>query len=320
MSEKSYPHRHASHITDNAAKNILRAALPPEWMLRDQADNDYGIDFHLEFTDEHNQVRGQFAAIQLKGTAAVNPDDPNVARTVAVNRTTLRLWKGYETPVLLVLVDVNTRKIYLKSIEHEIRKDPDRYLIGRSETISIRFTEHDFFDPKKAPAEYQMAKLLRVMDHELPSIVTIHRDFVRLFERYQRDGHMPVDGDGTFDPGEIRNHKYERRIRNVYSGMRKIASMIAIDWDIPTIDEIIDTHDWYDAGTEMYELHFTLILEHLDKIFQKVLNRTKLFVLIYQEFWKKVDPEFVAFALDDHPLFSELTWEQRLPYMRDNYY
>ena len=319
MPENLYPQRHESHITDNAAKNILRAALPPEWMLRDQAENDYGIDFHLEFTDEHNQVRGQFAAIQLKGTTAGNPATPGAAHSVTIKRTTLNLWKKYETPVLLVLVDVNSRKTYLKSIEHEIRYDPNRYLIGDTETISFRFTEHDLFDPKKAPAEYLVAKILRILDQQLPSIVTIHRDFVRLFERYKRDGHMPVDGDGPFNPGEIRSHKYERRIRSVYSDMRKISSMIAIDWDTPTIDEIIHTHNWYDAGSdEMYELHFTITLEHLDKIFQKILKRTKDFVLIYQEFWKNVDPELFAFALDDHPLFSELTLDQLLSYMEKN--
>lgn len=318
MPDNSFPLRAPSHVIDNTAKNLLRVSLPQEWILRDQPENDYGIDFHLEFIDEHNQVMGQVAAIQLKGTSTGNEDSPEKPRTITIKRKTLNLWKAYETPVFIVLIDINTQKTYLKSIENEKRKDPTRYLLGQSETITIQFNEFNIVDLKKLFSHYQFAKALRAMDRELPLIMTIHRDFIKLFERYQRDGHMPVDGDGTFNPENFESHYHERRIRYVYAEMRKISSLIGVEWNIPSINETIHTNNWYDEGsTEMYEFHFTMILEQLDRIFQKILKTIKIIITAYKDFWRKRNPEFAAYALKDHPLFSKLTWDERLPYLQN---
>lgn len=72
MDDNAYPQRHHSHVTDSKAKSMLRSAIPPEWMLRELSENDYGIDFQLEFTSPCNQVTGQIVGIQLKGTSTGN--------------------------------------------------------------------------------------------------------------------------------------------------------------------------------------------------------------------------------------------------------
>ena len=316
MPDYSLPQRPSSHVIDSRAKTLLRAALPPQWILRDQTENDYGIDFHLEFTDQNNQVIGWIAGIQLKGTASGSREKPEESPVVEIKRRTLNLWKVYETPVFIVMIDVDTERVYFKSIELEKRHDPARFIIGRTESLSLRFTEADFTDVKKLDVHYQFAKNLRMMDWALPSIMATHKTFISLFDRYQRNGHLPVDGEGTYDPENFAAHEQERRIRNVYSDMRELCPLIGFAWGVPSIEATIQDHDWYDGGSEMHECHFTMILQQLDVKFQEIFETVKIIVTSFNKYWKLRNPEFATYALEDHPLFSKLSHEQRKPYLK----
>lgn len=66
MDDNAYPQRHHSHVTDSIAKSMLRLFIPPEWILRELSENDYGIDFQLEFTSPGNQVTGRLWGFSLK--------------------------------------------------------------------------------------------------------------------------------------------------------------------------------------------------------------------------------------------------------------
>lgn len=317
MDENAYPLRHDTHMTESAAKNILRSAIPSGWMLRELSENDYGIDFQLEFTSPGNRVTGQIAGIQLKGTATGSMSSQG-SHSVSVNRSTLNLWRSYEAPVLLVLVDTVSCMIYSKSVEHEIRREPDRYIKGNSESLSFLFTSADLLTRGKALAGYQVGKILRIMDHDLPSVLHIHRDFVKLFWRYRRDGHMPVDGDGSFSVENIGMHKYERQLRSVYSRMQKLSHLLGIRWNVATVEEIIRNEKWnsYD-GDEMMEHHFTSILDKLDVQFQSIQVEVQRIVGAYKRFWEMAEPELVYFSLNLFPMLSKLTWDERQKYLFD---
>lgn len=317
MDENAYPLRHDTHVTDNAAKSILRSALPPGWMLRELSENDYGIDFQLEFTSLGNRVTGQIAGIQLKGTSTGNMSSQG-SHNVSVKRSTLNLWRNYEAPVLIVLVDTVSRMIYSKSIEHEIRREPEKYIKGNSESLSFLFTSSDLLNTNKAITDYRAGKNLRSMDHDLPSVMHVHRDFVKLFRRYRRDGHMPVDGDGSFDVDNVGKHKYERQLRGVYSRMQKLSCLLDIRWNVATVEEIIRTEKWNSyEGDEMMEHHFTSILDKLDVQFQSILVEVQRIVEAYKRYWGVTDPELVHFSLKYWPMLSKLTWDERRKYLCD---
>ncbi|MDT3716693.1 DUF4365 domain-containing protein [Pseudomonas soli] len=318
MTENSFPQRSASHITDSRAKTLLRQALPPQWILREQSENDYGIDFHLEFTDDNHQVIGQIAGIQLKGTASGDPRNPEALPTVAIRRTTLNLWMMYETPVFIVMIDVDTQRIYFKSIEFEKRRAPARYIFGKTESISLRFTEEDRMDLAQMHSHYHFAKNLRMLDWVLPSIISTHKNLISLFSRYQRDGHMSVDGHGTYDPEHFNRHEFEQRIRSLYSEMRDLCPIIGLPWKIPSIDSTIIENDGYDPGsTEMLEYHFTIILKQLDEKFQEIFQNIKTFVEVFREYWRSRNPELAAYAIRRHPMLSALTFDQRTEYYKN---
>lgn len=317
MDENSYPLRHDTHVTDSAAKSILRSALPPGWMLRELSENDYGVDFQLEFTSPGNRVTGQIAGIQLKGTSTGNMGSQG-RHSVSVKRSSLNLWRSYEAPVLIVLVDTVSCMIYSKSIEREIRQEPEKYIKSNSESLSLLFTSADLFNQEKALTDYCAGKILRSMDHDLPSVIHVHRDFVKLFWRYRRDGHMAVDDDGSFDVKNVGKHKYERRLRGVYSRMQKLSYLLSVRWNVPTVEEIIRNEKWNSyEGDEMMEHHFTSILDRLDVQFQIILVEVQRIVEAYKRFWEMTDPELVHFSLNPCPMLSKLTWDERQKYLYD---
>ncbi|NKI76213.1 hypothetical protein Dpoa2040_003553 [Dickeya sp. CFBP 2040] len=156
------------------------------------------------------------------------------------------------------------------------------------------------------------------MDSDLPSVMQIHRDFVKLFRRYRRDGHMPVDGEGSFDVENIGKHKYERQLRSVYSRMQTLSNLLGVSWNVPTVDEIIRNEKWYSYdGNEMMEHHFTSTLDKLDVQFQDILAELRRIIVAYKRFWGMKELELVHFALNPCPMLSMLTWNERQKYLYD---
>ena len=78
----------------------------------------------------------------------------------------------------------------------------------------------------------------------------------------------------------------------------------------------IRDNDWYEGGSEMYECHFTMILEQLDSKFKNLFVIIKMYVETFHSYWKSRNPEFAAYALKDHPLLCDLSWDERRSYMR----
>ncbi|NWC91066.1 MULTISPECIES: DUF4365 domain-containing protein [unclassified Pseudomonas] len=313
MTEAPYPDRSSSHITDNAAKNILRSALSPAWMLRDLSENDYGIDFLLEFASPENRILGQVVAIQLKGTESSGLQDEDHHR-VSIKTSTLNMWLNYEMPVFLVLVDAKSGCVYLKSIEEEVRKNHRKYDSVAAQSVSFNFSSADVFRAEGAIAKYEYAKRLRRMDHDLISITSLHHDFVRLHvERYRRDEEGPVDGDGSYNPSNpLGYHKYERKLRDIYKRMQRTSTLIGITWSIPSIERIVADGRWYpDWGNEMHEVQFSSILDYLDDQMQTICGELELIISKYRDYWLASQPELVQFAETQHPQPAGMHWSER---------
>ncbi len=132
------------HIIDLEAQNLLRAALPTHWLLREYRP-DYGLDYSLELfkrspTTEKDaypsfETLGEHVFIQLKGTRHLKIgkkaflDRKNVETGTreyhsaseeievawfgldAVELNTVRTM-GAGVPVILVVIDVTTRRIF----------------------------------------------------------------------------------------------------------------------------------------------------------------------------------------------------------------
>lgn len=130
--------RHTTHIIETKALSILRELLPDEWVQRD-IKPDYGIDMQIELFEYENDKcisLGEFVFLQVKGVEKVkvkeifpfgstNRQEVKKIETVSfcIDVPLLNLVErmGSAIPVLLVVIDVNTRKAYYICLNDYIR-------------------------------------------------------------------------------------------------------------------------------------------------------------------------------------------------------
>src|SRR5579859_1145795 len=99
--------RPEQHEIDEAARRVLKNALPTAWIRRPQSP-DYGIDYQYEIVDS-GKVRGLSFAVQLKGKKSYEVRDQTV--TYQLETRHLKYYVDDQRyPVFLVVVDVTESK------------------------------------------------------------------------------------------------------------------------------------------------------------------------------------------------------------------
>lgn len=73
-------------------------------------DIDIGIDAQVEILDEHRRSTGQFLAVQIKSTREQKK------LSLSIETKHVNYWKSIDTPVLLALVNIESRSIHIKHV------------------------------------------------------------------------------------------------------------------------------------------------------------------------------------------------------------
>lgn len=118
---------------DRLARGIFAKALPPTWIPRDEQDQeDYGVDYEIEFEDSAGKPTGALLKVQLKGTAS--PEYSEDGRRISCSSLKVERMEYYleklDVPVALVLVDVNAEKCYWATLSGNPEVDAS-YLAAR---------------------------------------------------------------------------------------------------------------------------------------------------------------------------------------------
>lgn len=100
--------RPQEHVKEDISRKILESKLPDRWILRD-IEPDYGLDKSLEIV-EGEDVTGKEILIQLKGTE--KPDLHEKYVSFSLDTKNLRYYLERDTPVVLIVVDINTDSCY----------------------------------------------------------------------------------------------------------------------------------------------------------------------------------------------------------------
>ncbi len=103
------PTRPESHEINSAGDALLRVTTPPQWALRAQHENDYGIDYEVEIFGPDRESRAELFKVQLKSSGNLEE-----AETVRLNLELAELdyWNQLPLPVLIVLADVRFRRLW----------------------------------------------------------------------------------------------------------------------------------------------------------------------------------------------------------------
>ncbi|MEH0083819.1 DUF4365 domain-containing protein [Vibrio antiquarius] len=135
-----YPRRINTHIYESKSLDIVSRSLPPEWIVRELTERDYGIDLYVELVTKDGLVTGDMIALQVKSTTTCRFNSKNKFSLSGIKRSTLNYWQGLPVPVFVFLVDLNSENVYWCCVQEELRKGSFN---GDSATITLGFYKHN---------------------------------------------------------------------------------------------------------------------------------------------------------------------------------
>ena len=122
------------------AGRIFEYNLPSSWIFRSQEDqNDFGIDGEIELKDSKGKALGKESVfkVQIKGeekSSYIN-DGTTLSFTLKLER--LKYYFEFKIPVLLVVVEVSSEKIFWLPITNDDALREKSYKSGKNESIQI---------------------------------------------------------------------------------------------------------------------------------------------------------------------------------------
>lgn len=128
--------RPSQHVTETESAIIFSQTIPSEWVNRD-IKPDYGLDKSVEIV-EGGKVTGKELLIQLKGTTTINVTDGYVSYPLEVKN--LKYYLERDTPVILTVVDVPSKKCYWLFIQEYIYQTLDEANPNwkQQETVTVK--------------------------------------------------------------------------------------------------------------------------------------------------------------------------------------
>ena len=134
------------------AGRILEFHLPDNWIFRSQEDQeDYGIDGEIELANESDNATGFIFKAQIKGQEAVSIIENGTIASFNIKLERLRYYmQEVEIPVILIVVDVTTNKIFWKSLQDDsqLRESMKLALNNSQKTIAIHIPVTDTLPEK----------------------------------------------------------------------------------------------------------------------------------------------------------------------------
>ena len=101
------------------AGRIFEYNLPSNWIFRSQEDqNDHGIDGEIEVKDSNGMAQGKefVFKVQIKGEGTSNFIDNDKKLSFNLKTSRLKYYLSFNIPVILVVVETSSEKIYWISI------------------------------------------------------------------------------------------------------------------------------------------------------------------------------------------------------------
>jgi len=134
------------------SKRIFESALPPNWAFRPQEDQeDYGVDGEIEITDHDDHATGFIFKVQLKGKNNVSIVNNGTKASCIISTKHLNYYVNkIEIPVVLILVDISTKKIYWHCLQLDsgMREKIDLALAKGQNTITVRLETNNIIPDK----------------------------------------------------------------------------------------------------------------------------------------------------------------------------
>lgn len=122
-----------------AAGRIFNYKAPLNWIIRSQEDqDDHGIDCEIELKDSSGKALGQERVfkIQLKGQENCSFIEDGQKLSFSVSRARLQYYLNFNIPVILVVVEVSSEKIYWVSVTDN-KEILEKVRASSSDTLTV---------------------------------------------------------------------------------------------------------------------------------------------------------------------------------------
>lgn len=134
------------------AGRIFEYHLPDHWIFRSQEDQeDYGIDGEIELTNDSDNATGFIFKAQIKGQKSVSIIENDAIASFSLSVERLKYYmRQIEIPIILVVVDVTTKKIFWKSLQDDLHlaSTMEQALKKKQKSVAIHIPVSDMLPEK----------------------------------------------------------------------------------------------------------------------------------------------------------------------------
>jgi tetratricopeptide (TPR) repeat protein len=107
-------------------------------MFREQPEGDVGIDGHLEIIGPEGQATGRIVGVQVKGGPSFFSHPGVDGWTVYIPKATVRYWRQYAVPVIIVIADLEVLTAYWARVDRgdfEETQESFKVVVPKSQTF-----------------------------------------------------------------------------------------------------------------------------------------------------------------------------------------
>jgi hypothetical protein len=280
-----YPKRAAEHILETASAKALESCLPDAWIVRHATERDYGLDCIVEIVGPDHAVKGDMAAIQLKGASDVRwrCDAQPVSATISgIQTTTIAYWLGLPVPVLLCVFDQSDCGVYWTNPREQVRERFDQF---RSQsTFGLNLDRSDDLRDTAGLDSFVRAYRRELMYPRfvaaLLSLVANTDSHVEYMgDSLGRDFHMTVEG------------RELAQLLHLYDCCKTVSDYLGKPWELPSITELFerDARTSGEPGT-LHESSRDLVVRKLISAYIEAVDAGLQLIDEQAPYWYSVYP------------------------------
>ena len=224
---KELPKRVDNHIRETSGYKVLESKIPPEWMIRNVTERDYGIDCYIELVDANNRLTGEIAFVQMKSTDTISwRIKDNGFRFYKVEKSTTNYLSGFKIPTYVFLVDLSTEDLFFLSVKEYIAEHYDEY--SASGTFAYEFShDSDIFTVDSFLKSFQRNNQYDQFRNELQYFISnLHHYIDFLWEHNNLDCFIQIEREEMMF--------FEAMHRNITF----LQNHFGITGNLPTIEEL----------------------------------------------------------------------------------
>jgi hypothetical protein len=115
------PQRTKQHKINTKGLALVTQLMADDWIIRNQVEEDYGIDLEIEFVKQ-GQVTGGIAKVQLKFTET-SPYLSSDETAIYLPESTANYYLALDLPLYLFLADLKERTVYWINVQRSLRRN-----------------------------------------------------------------------------------------------------------------------------------------------------------------------------------------------------